>query len=369
MTGAHATPGGIAVENRHILSVLSELARERRFDVAVLSFLEKDSDRPPALPETTFFRGFRGSKLALALAELRYALARPVFIFDHVTLATPLLPLVFGRMARIVIFAHGSESWKRIRPTSRKLFEHAILVLTNSRFTLKKMQERISRFIGVDCPLGLAPEFQLNASLPERSYRILSFPNVEGIIRQLGTQVCLLIGRMHPREREKGHYELLSIWPEILREFPDAQLVFAGPGEDAENVAQAARQVGVGSAVFVLGALGNEILMDLYAKCFAFTMPSRQEGFGLVYLEAMNFAKPCLGCRDDGAEDVIVHEQTGLLVRDPGNQEELAEAVARLLRDPAASGEMGRRGFERLHSQFTARHVQERLREQFENLI
>jgi phosphatidylinositol alpha-1,6-mannosyltransferase len=174
---------------------------------------------------------------------------------------------------------------------------------------------------------------------------------------------------MHPREREKGHYELLAVWPEIVKKFPDAQLVFAGSGEDQDHIAQVARDRGVGDSAFVPGDVPHPTLMKLYAKCYAFTMPSRQEGFGLVFLEAMNFAKPCLGCRDGGAEDVIVDQETGLLINNPVEERELAGALRQLLGDPERAGEMGSLGFARLHEQFTAAHVQRRMREQLETVL
>ena len=146
MTGACATPGGIAAENRHTLRVLAQLAPKHFFRLTVLSFLERDVDRAPFLPPSVLFRGFAGSKLRLALALWRHALARPLFVFDHVTLAKPLLPLIVIGSLRAVIFAHGSESWKRMRHTSRWLFRSATLVLTNSEFTLRKMRTRIPRF-------------------------------------------------------------------------------------------------------------------------------------------------------------------------------------------------------------------------------
>jgi len=369
MTGACATTGGIAVENRHILHVLTQLVGGGRFQITVLSFLENHRDRAPFLPHSVTFRGFAGNKVRFALALLRQVISRPLFIFDHVALAKPLLPFVALGLVRVVIFAHGSESWKRLRPINRWLFAHAKLVLTNSYFTLTKMRERIPRFNGVACPLGLAPEIQLNQEPPEFSEEPLTFENANRERQKLGSRVCLLVGRMHPREREKGHYELIAIWPKIVREFPDAQLVFAGTGDDRENIVRVARDRGTGDAVIVPGELAQDILLRLYAQCYAFTMPSRQEGFGLVYLEAMNFAKPCLGCRDVGAEDVIVHGETGLLVNDPNDKAELAGAVQRLLRDPDEAREMGRRGFARLHAQFTAGHVQERIREQIEKVI
>ena len=60
-----------------------------------------------------------------------------------------------------------------------------------------------------------------------------------------------------------------------------------------------------------------------------------QGGFGLVYLEAMNYAKPCVGCFGDGGEDVIVDGETGLLVHDPNDAQELQQVLIELLEDPA----------------------------------
>jgi phosphatidyl-myo-inositol dimannoside synthase len=369
MTGACVTTGGIATVNRHILSVLAHLARKPNLAVTLLSYLERDVDLPPLFPASVKFRGFGGSKIRLGLVLLREAFARPTFIFDHVTLAKPLLPLIVTRSVRSVIFAHGSESWKRIRSTSRWLFSSATLVLTNSHFTLKKMRTRIACFNGVACPLGLAPDVPLNATPPTPAREPLLLKDAGGQMCALGRRVCLLVGRMHPQEREKGHYELLKVWPQILSEFTDAQLVFAGPGEDRENIARLARDRGVGNSVFLPGMVARELLLQLYELCYAFTMPSRQEGFGLVYLEAMNAAKPCLGCRDGGAEDVIVNGETGLLIRNPIENDELQSALRRLLRDPDAAREMGQRGFERLHANFTAQHVQQRIHDQLATVI
>ncbi|MEP6937500.1 MAG: glycosyltransferase family 4 protein [Chthoniobacterales bacterium] len=369
MTGACVIPGGIAAHNQQILRVLDRFVREREVHLTVLSFLEKTSDRPGWLADQAGFRGFQGSKLGLAFALIARSLARPLFIFDHVTLALPLLPLIASRFVKAVIFAHGSESWRRIRRTSKWLFASARLVIANSQFTLKEMRKRIARLEAVACPLGLAPQFTLNSTVPSPPLNALSLANAEGETKTLGARVCLLVGRLHPDECEKGHRELLDVWPEILADFRDAQLVFAGPGDDRENLARIARETGVAKSVFLTGALPHEQLRELYETCYAFTMPSRQEGFGLVYLEAMNAAKPCLGCRDGGAEEIIVHEETGLLIRNPVDGAELLSALQRLLSDPEIARAMGRRGLERLRSKFTAAEVQRCLDEQLSRVI
>ena len=396
MTGAEAVSGGIATLNLNILHVLGELAEERNLALRVFSYFEQDLDRPEFLPSRVKFRGFRGNRRALVGALLRAAGSRPIMVFDHVTIALPVLPLAAIGLVKTAIFAHGSESWRYLRRTSRWSFSAATLVLTNSHFTLKKMRERIPRFNGVACPLGLSPRFKLNAAIPRSvefgvppsggSDRVDSTANrlkaelqtedsparhiepprfraVDGQVRALGDQMLLMVARMHPDEPLKGHLPLLKVWPAVAREFPQAQLVFAGAGENRAKLEQLARASGAGSSIFLTGAVTVEVLEQLYGRCYGFVMPSKQEGFGLVFLEAMNWGKPCLGCFDDGAEDVIVHQETGLLVRDPTDTPELLQVLRTLLSDPARASQMGSNGFARLHERFTTRHVQERIKQ------
>src|SRR5262249_34892970 len=153
------------------------------------------------------------------------------------------------------------------------------------------------------------------------------------------------------------------IWPAVAREFPAAQLVFAGEGDNKSKLEELAREGGTGSSIFLIGPNTSAMLEKLYSHCYGFVMPSKQEGFGLVYLEAMNYGKPCVGCFDDGAEDVIVNEQTGLLVRDPNDEAELLGVLRKLLQDEGRAREMGERGFARLHEQFTSRHIQNRIKQ------
>jgi len=177
------------------------------------------------------------------------------------------------------------------------------------------------------------------------------------------------VARMHPGEREKGHKALLKVMPSLLQRYPEAQLVFAGPGDDIPALRGAALDARIGGSVFFPGFVSVEYLRQLYHRCYAFVMPSLQEGFGLAYLEAMNYAKPCVGCRDQGAEDVIVHDETGFLVQNPDDQAELEGAISILLGDSERASSMGRNGFARLHSQFTATHYQARIRDHIGRLL
>ena len=369
MTGASSICGGIHTTNLNVLHALMDLAGEIEGEVKVFSYLESEEARPAFLPERHEFRAFDGDKSAFALNLLSEARKRPIICFDHVTLALPVLPLALSGLLKSVIFAHGSESWRRIRRLSRSSFENASLCIANSDFTLKKMRERIARFNGVACPLGLSPEMTLNATIPTGFTEEVQLEAADRVTRKLGAQVLLLVGRMHPGEREKGHRPLLNIMPRLLQQFADVQLVFAGPGDDSDDLRELACSVGVGHAVFLPGFLRVEELNRLYQHCYAFVMPSLQEGFGLAYLEAMNYGKPCVGCFDQGAEDIIVDQETGFLVRNPNDQDDLLGILTVLLSDRQRALYMGANGFDRLHAHFTSDQYQQRIREQIARVL
>ena len=112
-----------------------------------------------------------------------------------------------------------------------------------------------------------------------------------------------------------------------------------------------------------LGRLDDRSLLREYGECTAFVMPSRDEGFGFVFVEAMRAARACIGSRG-AASEIIAEGDTGLLV-DAGDRAQLLEAVARVLRDRPLTTAMGARGRIRFLQQFT----EERFRDRFKALL
>jgi len=137
----------------------------------------------------------------------------------------------------------------------------------------------------------------------------------------------------------------------VLARRSDARLVIAGDGDDRPRLESKARSLGLSDAVIFTGRVSDARLSELYDDCRFFVMPSRDEGFGLVFLEAMRAGKPCIGGRGAAAE-IIEHNRTGLIV-DPGSHDELAAAVLRLFEEPETCCRFGAAGRERFLSTFT----------------
>jgi glycosyltransferase involved in cell wall biosynthesis len=145
---------------------------------------------------------------------------------------------------------------------------------------------------------------------------------------------------------------LIAAMPRVLQIHPDATLVLVGNGDDRPRLEKLARDLGVAEHTRFLHGLTPEQLFTSYANCYLFALPSRGEGFGLVFLEAMAHAKPVIGGAHGGIPDIVEDGVTGLLVPH-GNAERLAEALLSVLNNPGPAREMGARGKQRVEQAFS----------------
>ena len=144
---------------------------------------------------------------------------------------------------------------------------------------------------------------------------------------------------------------LITALPRLLPRWPELQLALAGDGDDREWLEDLAEETGVRRHVHFLSGLSYAELAASYGHCEIFALPSRGEGFGLVYLEAMACGKPVIGGAHGGAPEVIEDGKTGYLVQH-GDAVQLATAMETLLADPSLGQEMGRRGKQRVDHEF-----------------
>jgi len=180
--------------------------------------------------------------------------------------------------------------------------------------------------------------------LPDRAAATKDVASAEG-------SPALIVARMSADERYKGHDELLELWPGLLARTPGARLVVAGDGNDRQRLESRARSLGLSHAVTFVGRVSDTGLAALYDQCRFLVMPSRDEGFGLVFVEAMRAARACIGAPGAAAE-IIQHDATGLIV-DPASPDDLSSAVSRLFDEPATCCRFGTAGRQRFLSTFT----------------
>jgi glycosyltransferase involved in cell wall biosynthesis len=170
---------------------------------------------------------------------------------------------------------------------------------------------------------------------------------------------ALIVGRMAADEGYKGHDVLIDVWPRVLKRHPDAVLRIVGEGTDRPRLEAKVAAAGLEARVMFEGRVDDERLAALYRQCRFFVMPSRDEGFGFVFLEAMRAGKACIAARG-AASEIIRHGETGWLV-DPVNPEDVGEAVERFFDDDDLCERLGAAGQVLFRKEFTDTSFQLRL--------
>lgn len=144
--------------------------------------------------------------------------------------------------------------------------------------------------------------------------------------------------------RRKDTRLLLEAFPAVRRDFPTARLVVVGGGPRLGALRRTALRLGLADAVDFRGEVADrEAVRHAYSDADVFALPSRQEGFGIVFLEAMAAGLPIVAARAAAVPEVVPDGRAGLLVP-PGDAGALARAIARLLGDPGLRLRMGREG-------------------------
>jgi glycogen synthase len=158
----------------------------------------------------------------------------------------------------------------------------------------------------------------------------------------------LFVGRT---SRQKGMGYLIDAMEHIE---PDVQLVCCTSAPDTKEVEDeiAAKVAGKLRIKWINSLLREDQYVELYANASVFACPSVYEPFGIINLEAMACETPVVASAVGGILETVVDGQTGLLV-EPANPRALAEAINRLLRNPAMALELGRNGRRRVEQHFS----------------
>jgi phosphatidyl-myo-inositol dimannoside synthase len=342
------TPGvdgadGVSEVSRQAISALAEAWGREAVEVWTLAGGAGDDARMAGI-RVRSAAGGRARMAAWALARSRDSFAGSLVLVMHVHLAP--LALVFAmRGAPVAIFLHGIEAWTTLRRRESAALERASSLIANSGQTAARFREANPRFADAAiaiCHLGVGP-----------SPVAVVQPSLDGY--------ALVVGRLAADERYKGHDALINAWPDVRARVPKATLVVVGDGDDRARLERLAAERGVGDCVVFTGRASDAELAGWYQHASFFAMPSRNEGFGLVYVEAMRAGKPCLAA-PGVAEEILEDGTTGIIV-DPGEADRLAQALIRLFTDTEARERMGRAAADRVAAAFEARHFAARLLE------
>lgn len=169
--------------------------------------------------------------------------------------------------------------------------------------------------------------------------------------------VILSVGNLIPI---KGHEVLIRATGSVANEFPDVTLEIIGDGIERVRLQRLAEELSLAEKVKFLGRRSRAEVAAAMRRCTLFALPSRYEGLGCVYLEAMCAEKAVIGCRGQGIAEIVRHGSNGFLVG-PDNEKELAIALGMLLRDERQRHNLERAARDTILDRLTLEHQAENL--------
>ena len=140
----------------------------------------------------------------------------------------------------------------------------------------------------------------------------------------------MTVTRLASGDRYNDYDQIIRALPEIRHQIPNIHYLLVGKGPDLDRIEALIKATNVQDCVTLAGFVSDNELADHYNLCDVFAMPSKGEGFGIVYLEALACGKPTIGGNQDGAIDALCHGELGVLVN-PDNIDEIGETIVEII--------------------------------------
>jgi glycosyltransferase involved in cell wall biosynthesis len=324
-----STTGGIQAFSRYLIDAVRADAFSKYFSASI------KNDLPDDIPDKWALHNFNAyGNWPLRLRSARFALGcmrqawreRPGLIVSTHLNFGPLAMLArrsFG--APYILVAHGIDAWGITNASRKRALLKADLTLAVSNYTRDRLIQEV----------GLDPDRVKILPNTFAADRFAIAPKPPRLLRRYGlrpdTPVILTVCRLADTECYKGYDQIIKAMPEIVRAVPEARYLLVGKGPDRPRIERLIAEAGVQDAVILAGFVPDEELAEHYNLCDIFAMPSRAEGFGIVYLEALACGKTVLAGNKDGSRDALGGGELGLLV-DPDDTAEIAAEIMRVLR-------------------------------------
>lgn len=315
--------GGIEQVNKNWLFALKEIYREGKLSYKVFSMYDDVHDE--RYIESRFFKACNNNKILFALKSIWSSFNSDVMVLSHLNLSVfALIAKLINPRLKIFIQLHGIESWRELSALQELLLEKSDAILAVSKYTASVIQERYPKHqhkIKVfNNSLDNFIEADINTSENARTIARKQLKISENEF------VLLTIGRLNSSESYKGHDKTI----EALALMKDKNIVFYIVGKydefEKQRITKLIEQYQLSENVILKGFVSDDELVNYYRSADLFIMPSKGEGFGLVFIDAMAHGLRVVGGNTDGSVDAISPFKYSMLVN-PDDTNELKNAI------------------------------------------
>jgi phosphatidyl-myo-inositol dimannoside synthase len=321
--------GGIERVCRVAGKALYELNTGPNASFSVYSMYGKTTDANPKYFPAENFYGFAVNKARYVYASFKKGIRSDIVILSHINLlVVGALIKIFSPKTKLILIAHGIEVWKSLPGWKKNMLKKFDLILCVSNFTKDKMialnKLSSNQFTVVNNCLDPFLPPPINESKDE------------GLIKKYGLSkndiVLLTLSRLSVTEKYKGYDEVIIVMHQLSAEYLNLRYLLVGKYDEEEKyrIDKLIEENCLKGSVVFAGYIPDEELAAHYNLADIFIMPSKKEGFGIAFIEAMHYGKPVIAGNKDGSVDALLNGKIGLLVN-PDSEEEIGIAIKKII--------------------------------------
>jgi phosphatidylinositol alpha-1,6-mannosyltransferase len=329
-----STTGGIQKMTRTLAHSLSQLAERNKWDFNLWSLYDKDTDLMPQYLPAENFRGFGQNRRNFITQAVFNSKKPDIIILSHINLAViGLLIKAIHPKCKIWLIGHGIEVWRPLSEPKKKLLKYCDKVICVSQFTRQQMIS-LHQVDPAKCTV-------LNNAVDPFMTLPLTFTKPEYLLKRYWLtnedQVIFTLTRLASTEQYKGHDQVIKAVSNLKEKFPNIRYMLAGQYDHSEEIRiqKLISEYKVEREVILPGFIKEGELSDYFLLADLFVLPSKKEGFGIVFIEALACGLPVICGNVDGSLDAIRDGELGMAIN-PDGLAELERALAEYLSNPLA---------------------------------
>ena len=321
-----------------MIKALADLRVPLRFKSTVASMYDDAPDE--RYNQEQPFSGSKGKRIRFVSTVLIKALQHDVILLGHLNLALiGVLLKFFVPKKKLVVVCHGIEVFTPVSGLKKKVLQQADRILAVSTYTKNQLieQQQVPAEKITVFPNSIDPFFQLPAAFSKPAYLQQRY-GIDG-----NEKVIFTLTRLNSKEGYKGYDTLVTLLPKLLQQGIRFKYILAGKADAVElaRIQALVKERKLEEHVLLPGFVADEEVIDHYLLADVFAMPSKGEGFGIVYIEAMACGLAVIAGNKDGSTEALQFGQLGTLV-DPDDTVEVADALIRVLKQEAQPAKVQR---------------------------
>lgn len=329
--------GGIEKVCRSLSRVLYDLSEEDLVQSTVYSMYDRNTDRDSRYLSKSQFHGFSGKRERFVVQSFLSGLKADVILLSHIHLINIVYFIKkIHPNKKIYLLAHGIEIWKKLSDSKLKMLNQLDKIICVSHFTADKIMEMH------DIPSDRIEV--LNNCLDPFYYLSTQFEKPQILLERYhlnrNNLILFSLSRLSSSEKYKGYDHTIELLPQLLEKYPNLVYLLGGKWDAVEKkrLEDLIVRNQLQDHIKMVGFIDEAELTEHFLLSDIFILPSKKEGFGIVFIEALASGLRVIAGNKDGSVDALQGGTLGVLV-DPDDQQGILSNIQNLLQHTQTENE------------------------------